>query len=134
MTIDLATQTEIDSVALHNPEPARVVTGRRFLYDATLTTSNGESPCASCHVFGDFDSLAWDLGNPDGLVENNTNPARPDFFHKQVGQVFGHAFLHLRTVRQHFNHTSEFAQTDDLAVGEVGNVRLAHEGQQMMFT
>ncbi len=73
-TIDLVTRNEIDAVALHNPEPARVVTGRRFLYDATLTTSNGESPCASCHVFGDLDSLAWDLGDPDGLVENNTNP------------------------------------------------------------
>src|SRR5262249_10625978 len=24
------------------------------------------SACASCHVFGDFDSLAWDLGDPDG--------------------------------------------------------------------
>jgi hypothetical protein len=73
-TIDLTGPGEIDSVALHDPEPARVVNGRRFLYDATLTTSNGESPCGSCHVFGDFDSLAWDLGNPDGLVENNTNP------------------------------------------------------------
>jgi hypothetical protein len=70
-TIDLTGPGEIDSVALHNPEPARVVNGRRFLYDATLTTSNGESPCGSCHVFGDFDSLAWDLGNPDGLSEQH---------------------------------------------------------------
>jgi DNA-binding beta-propeller fold protein YncE len=75
-TIDLATKTEIGVAALHNPEPAKVVAGRRFLYDAAYTTSNGESPCGSCHVFGDFDSLAWDLGNPDGLVENNTNPFR----------------------------------------------------------
>ena len=29
-----------------------------------LTSSNGEAACASCHIFGDFDSLAWDLGNP----------------------------------------------------------------------
>jgi DNA-binding beta-propeller fold protein YncE len=75
-TIDLATKTEIATAALHNPEPATVVAGRRFLYDASYTTSNGESPCGSCHVFGDFDSLAWDLGNPDGLVENNNNAFR----------------------------------------------------------
>ena len=40
-------------------------TGGRFLYDAALTSSHGDSACASCHIFGDFDSLAWDLGDPD---------------------------------------------------------------------
>ena len=43
--------------------------GRVFLYDANLTSSNGEAACASCHVDGDLDSLAWDLGNPlDGVL------------------------------------------------------------------
>ncbi|MDH3981205.1 MAG: cytochrome-c peroxidase, partial [Gammaproteobacteria bacterium] len=49
---------------LHNPEPADLVAGRRFLYDARFTSSNGEAACASCHVDGDLDSLAWDLGDP----------------------------------------------------------------------
>ena len=53
---------------MFNPEPASVVSGPPFLYDATLTSSHGDSACASCHIFGDFDSLAWDLGNPDGIV------------------------------------------------------------------
>src|SRR5262249_20306105 len=44
--------------------------------DATLTSSNGEAACASCHIFGDFDSLAWDLGDPRGTVLNNPNPFR----------------------------------------------------------
>jgi hypothetical protein len=72
-------------VSLHNPEPADVVQGRRFLYDASFTSSNGEAACASCHIFGDLDSLAWDLGNPDDSVLNNPNPFRipaiidPDF-------------------------------------------------------
>src|SRR5262249_59402690 len=30
--------------------------------------------CASCHIFGDFDSLAWDLGNPDDGLLPNPNP------------------------------------------------------------
>jgi len=51
---------------MHNPEPASIVKGRRFLYDASFTSSHGDSACASCHIFGDFDSLAWDLGNRTG--------------------------------------------------------------------
>ncbi len=59
---------------LHNPEPDSVVEGRRFLYDARATSSNGEASCATCHVFGDFDSLAWDLGNPDGETVETPGP------------------------------------------------------------
>ena len=83
--IDPVLRKEIAHVPLHNPEPASVVQGRHFLYDASFTSSNGEAACASCHIFGDFDSLAWDLGNPDDSVLNNPNPFRipslinPDF-------------------------------------------------------
>ncbi len=66
--------TEVDHVALFNPEPSQVVSGRPFLYDALVTGSNGEASCSSCHVFADFDSLAWDLGDPDGGVSSNPNP------------------------------------------------------------
>jgi hypothetical protein len=72
--VDTATRTEIQHVKLFDPEPASVVGGRRFLYDAAFTSSNGEAACASCHIFGDFDSLAWDLGNPDDVVLHNPNP------------------------------------------------------------
>ncbi len=72
--IDTTTRTEVQHQRLFNPEPASVVDGRPFLYDATRTSSNGEAACASCHIFGDFDSLAWDLGNPDGAVLHNPNP------------------------------------------------------------
>jgi len=63
--INTNTNTEIDHLSLYNPEPASVVNGRRFLYDANFTSSNGEASCSSCHFFGDLDHLAWDLGNPD---------------------------------------------------------------------
>src|ERR1051325_8148583 len=62
---------------MYDPEPANVVAGRRFLYDARLSSSNGEAACGSCHVFGDFDSLAWDLGNPDGAVLPDPGPFAP---------------------------------------------------------
>jgi len=70
----LPNRQTIQTLSLHNPEPPSVVEGRPFLYDAELTSSNGEASCASCHLFGDMDDLAWDLGDPDGDVVANTNP------------------------------------------------------------
>ncbi|MBY0279542.1 hypothetical protein K2Z84_29765 [Candidatus Binatia bacterium] len=72
--IDTAAATEIGHLPLFNPEPDAVVAGRPMLYDARFTSSNGEASCSSCHVFGDNDSLAWDLGNPDDDVLPNLNP------------------------------------------------------------
>ncbi|QSQ25255.1 hypothetical protein JY651_10125 [Pyxidicoccus parkwayensis] len=69
--IDLATKGQVASAALYNPEPSSVVQGRPFLYDANFSSANGESSCASCHIFGDKDELAWDLGNPDDVVTTN---------------------------------------------------------------
>jgi hypothetical protein len=60
--------------SMPSPEPAHVVAGRRFLYDARHTSSNGTVACASCHVFGDFDALSWDLGAPDGGTSLNDGP------------------------------------------------------------
>ena len=71
--VDTATRREVAHVAdATTPSRRASSTGRRFLYDATLTSSHGDSSCASCHIFGDFDSLAWDLGNPDGDVHRPT--------------------------------------------------------------
>jgi YVTN family beta-propeller protein len=73
--IDLATLDEVEHRTLHSPEPEVVTAGRRFLYDASFTSSNGEASCSSCHVFGDLDDLAWDLGDPNGTqVASNPNP------------------------------------------------------------
>jgi DNA-binding beta-propeller fold protein YncE len=72
--VDTRRQAETAHVRMHNPEPPSIVTGRRFLYDARLSSSHGDSACASCHVSGDFDSLAWDLGNPDEQVIDNPGP------------------------------------------------------------
>jgi YVTN family beta-propeller protein len=73
--IDLDTGSETNRIPLHNPEPASILEGRPFLYDATFSSGNGEASCSSCHVFADFDSLAWDLGNPDDATSTNTQPS-----------------------------------------------------------
>ncbi len=74
--VDPTAKLELDHRTVHSPEIAAITQGRRFFYDTHLTSSNGEASCAVCHVFGDFDSLAWDLGSPspDGAVLLNNNP------------------------------------------------------------
>jgi hypothetical protein len=76
--IDTASRTEVSHVAMFNPEPTHIVAGRPLLYDASFTSSHGDSACASCHVFGDFDSLAWDLGDPGEDQTANSGPFRVD--------------------------------------------------------
>src|SRR5262249_19012180 len=72
--IDTTARREIGHVLLHDPEPEAVKRGRPFLFDAARTSANGEASCAACHVFGDLDGLAWDLGDPDGARVPNPNP------------------------------------------------------------
>ena len=91
--IDTDCREEVDHVTMHNPEPPALVAGRRFLYDAALTSSNGDQACSSCHIFGDKDELGWDLGNPDGDVMSPPNILRADLgvgqsdFHPMKGPM-----------------------------------------------
>jgi DNA-binding beta-propeller fold protein YncE len=55
-------------VGSHDPTPAVIRYGRGFLYDAKLS-GNGTMACATCHVDGDMDMLAWDLGDPGGPMQ-----------------------------------------------------------------
>ena len=80
VAVDTETRSVVQMVDMENPEPASVIDGRPFLYDAKLTGSNGEASCASCHMFGDMDDLAWDLGDPDLLPDPNPNPCPPGVF------------------------------------------------------
>ena len=90
--IDLSNGLEQNRIPLHNPEPPSIVEGRPFLYDATISSGNGEASCASCHIFADFDSLAWNLGDPDAPVTTNTQPSALPFgaattFHPMKGPM-----------------------------------------------
>ena len=72
--VNTASRRELGRVPLHfDPSPLVVKHGRQFLYDAHIS-GHGDSACASCHTFGDFDGLAWDLGDPTGTVVPNPNP------------------------------------------------------------
>ncbi len=75
--IDINTNTEISHIKMYNPEPAYIVKGRQYHYDASLTSSRGDSSCALCHVFGDMDQLAWSLGDPGANAV--LNPSAADY-------------------------------------------------------
>jgi DNA-binding beta-propeller fold protein YncE len=85
-TIDLRSSREVSRFEMPNPEPASIVRGRPMLYDATQFSGNGEAACASCHIFGDMDDLAWDLGNPDNAVTKSTIPIN---FGNLIGILIG---------------------------------------------
>jgi hypothetical protein len=67
--VDLQTRRTVATVPLrYNPAPESVRQGRPFLYDAALSSAHGDLSCATCHVFADMDGLAWDLGDPAGVI------------------------------------------------------------------
>ncbi|HEX7878736.1 MAG TPA: FlgD immunoglobulin-like domain containing protein [Candidatus Eisenbacteria bacterium] len=85
-TVDRNTLTVTGETSLgYQPEPAAIVAGRKFLYDARLSSGHGDLACASCHAFGNLDALAWDLGDPTGTLA----PAPPGFpaFHPMKGPM-----------------------------------------------
>jgi YVTN family beta-propeller protein len=67
--VSTASNLETARVAFHDPTPVAVRDGRKFLFDTHLTSGLGQASCASCHVDGRSDRIAWDLGNPQGAVQ-----------------------------------------------------------------
>jgi DNA-binding beta-propeller fold protein YncE len=65
--VDLKKNVEVSHTTMFSPEPTSVTAGRKFLQSAKDTSALGDQACASCHVGGDFDGLAWDLGNPSTI-------------------------------------------------------------------
>ena len=71
--IDLATEQTTAEVAFNDPTPQVIKDGRPFLYNTHLTSGLGHVSCASCHVDARTDRLAWDLGDPSGVMDTVLN-------------------------------------------------------------
>ena len=89
-TLSLNDFTEIDlrSIGM-DPTPDELVHGRRFLYKGR-TSGHGDQACATCHIFGDMDNLAWDLGDPFGAYIPGSFPL--DGFDPQKGPMTTQTF------------------------------------------
>ncbi|MBA63207.1 MAG: hypothetical protein CMJ76_12690 [Planctomycetaceae bacterium] len=76
--VDLGQARQIEEIVMQDPTPEQIREGRGYLFDAKLS-GNGTVSCASCHIDGDRDGLAWDLGDPGGELFKNgsSNPLHP---------------------------------------------------------
>jgi len=72
--VDIRSRRVVDRHRMFSPEPDSITAGRPLLYSARTTSSHGDSACASCHIFGDFDGLSWDLGSPSDHDLANPGP------------------------------------------------------------
>jgi len=105
-------------IGSHDPTPAVIRQGRGFLYDAKLS-GNGTVSCASCHIDAEMDLIAWDLGDPQGVMGTNftiVTPAIPIGTNQPVHPMKGPmttqtlrglkglAPLHWRGDRTNFQH------------------------------
>jgi YVTN family beta-propeller protein len=117
--VDTNSQAQTSSFAIgRNPEASPVRNGRRFLYDANFS-AHGTVSCASCHLNGHRDGMVWDLGNPQGTVDQVTvflptdvPFAGVDFLHPMKGPmmtqslrgIIGNEPLHWRGDRVGFEN------------------------------
>jgi len=79
--VDPSAMTKIGERALHDPSLPSMKVGRRHLYDGIDSSGHGDAACSSCHISGDRDGLAWDLGDPTGaFVPYGTSGDNVRFF------------------------------------------------------
>ncbi len=72
--VNAATLTRLAEIPLHDPSSPTVRQGRRLLYDGLDGSGHGDAACSSCHISGDRDELAWDLGDPTGDLARYKTP------------------------------------------------------------
>jgi len=70
--LDTATagaETVLGTFAFYDPTPNSVKAGRVHFYGTHENSGLGQVSCASCHVDGRMDRLAWDLGDPAAILD-----------------------------------------------------------------
>ncbi|MEX2218866.1 MAG: hypothetical protein WD749_08905 [Phycisphaerales bacterium] len=70
--VSTASEQVVATVPFFDPTPAAIKAGRKHLYDTHKNSGLGQSSCASCHIDGGMDRLAWDLGDPQGVIKQLT--------------------------------------------------------------
>jgi YVTN family beta-propeller protein len=85
--INTSTKAVTSEIAVGtDPTPSLLKAGRGFLYDAKLA-GNGTGSCASCHIDGDMDHLAWNLGDPAGSMTSVVQDGTTILFHPMKGPM-----------------------------------------------
>jgi DNA-binding beta-propeller fold protein YncE len=85
--INTSTMTKSGDIPIGtDTTPLTIKQGRGFLYDAKLS-GNGTGACASCHVDGDMDHLAWNLGDRSGNLTTLVQDGQTFTFHPMKGPM-----------------------------------------------
>ncbi len=115
VSLNLSERRLLSTIPFFDPTPAVIKAGRPFLYNTQISSGLGQAACASCHVDGRTDRLAWDLGNPAGAMETRTDKTGKVWtFHPMKGpmktqtlvDIIGSPSLHHRGDR---NGLADFA-------------------------
>jgi hypothetical protein len=133
-TVDTAGGIVTNTLQLFDPTPSVIKIGRPLLYNTHQSSGLGQAACASCHVDGRTDRLAWDLGEPDGAMKIITNanfanfvPPATNNYHPMKGpmttltlqDIIGHEPFHWRGDR---DGVEQFDQTFTNLQGAVTGV------------
>ena len=119
---ELGSEIEVMRVPFFDPTPLSIRAGRRHLYDTHATSGLGQASCASCHVDGRTDRLAWDLGDPAGsmaplrgfsdrgggpVVEVLQHPMKGPMLTMTLQDIIGHPSMHWSGDRSDLGHFSQ---------------------------
>ena len=66
-------------------------------------------------------------------LDNDSDTFGIKNFHQRGRDLFGHTFLDLQTAGEHIHDPGDFAQTQDLFLGNVTDVAFAEKRQHVMF-
>lgn len=88
----------LGAVSFFDPTPSSITGGRKFFYDTHLGSGNGHIACASCHIDAKTDRLAWDLGDPSGVMTMRNgytfHPMRGAMVTQTLQNMIGSPSLH----------------------------------------
>ena len=88
--VDLSDDSSVELTLGYDPTPANIRDGRILFYDGENSSAHGDISCASCHVYGGADNIAWDLGSPVGAFQEPPDPEPGDVlegFHPMKGPM-----------------------------------------------
>lgn len=118
--VSLGSLRSTATVPFFDPTPTPIKAGRPFLYNTHIGSGNGHISCASCHIDGKTDRLAWDLGNPAGAVESrggfSFHPLKGPMKTQSLQNIIGSPSLHHRGDKADlFGFAGAFANLQGLA-------------------
>ncbi|NNE43892.1 MAG: beta-propeller fold lactonase family protein, partial [Gemmatimonadetes bacterium] len=111
--VDLTDDSSVTLALGFDPSDQTIIDGRDFLYNTETSSAHGDLACASCHVFGRMDGIAWELGDPQGTFVNSGIPGGSGY-HPIKGPMVTQTLMGLSTTNP-FHWRGDFTVFSDFA-------------------